>query len=376
MILGMPNSVKLLGLLWGLATTLITYVPAQPTQRDLAVPAYDHIFVIMEENKDYGQIVGSPDAPTISALARTYGVATDFYAETHPSEPNYVALVGGYTYGIRDDDAYYCKPGDTRSHCPHAAGTGYVDHTIDAQNLATQLQAAHRMWKNYNESLPSPGSTAVVAADPRASNVPADLLVYASKHSGFINFASVQRDPRIADHLVGFDELWHDLRTGDVPNFSFIIPNLCDEMHGSGDEDAPDDCRYSDLHRLIWRGDANVHRIVSAIMASPVWRARGNAAIVITFDEDDHGGKDGCCGIDRSDPSNSGGGHIATIVVTNHGPRGVSDATPYSHYSLLRTIEDAFGIHDYLCRASAPGVEPMTPLFAVAHRHPAETARR
>jgi phospholipase C len=334
---------------------------------DAQMPRYQHIFVIMEENKDYGQIIGSGDAPTITRLAHAYGSAQRFYAETHPSEPNYVALVSGYTYGIRDDDAYYCKPGDSRPFCEHAKMHGYVDHTIHAPSLATQFAAAHITWKNYNESLPSPGSLAVVAPDPKSGALPSDLPVYASKHSGFINFSSVQRDPDRAEHLVGFAQLHRDLRTGDVPRFSLIIPNLCNEMHGAGTPDTPEDCSYNHLGKLIWRGDENVRKLVREIMASPAWRSPGNAAIVITFDEDDHYGKQGCCGIDRVDPANSGGGHIATVVITNHGPRGIVDNTPYSHYSLLRTIEDAFGIHTYLRRAAAAGVVPMLPLFRVRH---------
>ncbi|MDE2482054.1 MAG: phosphoesterase [bacterium] len=349
--------------------TLVALAGAAVPSRDALMPRYAHIFVIMEENKDYGEIVGSPDAPAITGLAKTYGVATEFYAETHPSEPNYVALVGGYTYGIRDDDAFYCRPNDARPLCPHAERSGYVNHTIDEPNLATQLESEHLTWKNYNESLPEPGSLVVIATDEKAKDVPAALPVYASKHSGFVNFASVQNDPNRKTRLVGFDALRQDLASGNVPSFSFIIPNLCDEMHGAGDEDgAPEDCSYSHLHKLVWRGDENVHALVTAIMASPVWKASSNAAIVITFDEDDHGGKAHCCGADTNDPANSGGGHIATIVVTNHGPRGVVDPTPYSHYSLLRTIEDAFGIHEYLRLAGAPGVVPMTPLFATQSR--------
>jgi phospholipase C len=347
-----------------LLTVLAAMVAATPSTRDLTMPRYDHIFVIMEENKDYGQIIGSKDAPTIGSLAKTYGVATQFFAETHPSEPNYVALVGGSTYGIRDDDAFYCHADDTRKFCRNAKKPGYPNHTISGPSLASQLQSAGLTWKNYNESLPEAGSLAVVAADPKASDVPAGLLVYASKHSGFVNFASVQNDPDIRNRLVGFDRLWSDLRSGNVPNFSFIVPNLCNEMHGSQDDDSPEDCRVENMNKLIWRGDSNVKRIVDAIVASPVWKAPSNSAIVITFDEDDHGGKSGCCGTDPNDPSNSGGGHIATVVVTNHGPRGVVDATPYSHYSLLRTIEDAFGIQTHLQHAADPTVVPMLPLFA------------
>lgn len=338
---------------------------ASPGKDDLMMPRYDHIFVIMEENKDYGQIVGSEDAPTITRLAHEYGIATQFFAETHPSEPNYVALIGGYTYGIRDDDAYYCKPRDTRAFCSHSGNASYANHTVDGPSLATQLQAAGLSWKNYNESLPAPGSLAVIAADRTAKDVPPTMPVYASKHSGFVNFKSVQESPQRADQLVGFDQLHADLKGGKVPNFSLIVPNLCDEMHGAGDADAPEDCQYKHFGKLIWRGDRTVEQLVGEIEASPVWKSSGNAAIVVTFDEDDRYSKAGCCGNSATDPANAGGGHIATVVITNHGRHGVSDPTPYSHYSLLRTIEDAFGIHSYLRQAGAQGVHPMLPLFSV-----------
>jgi phosphatidylinositol-3-phosphatase len=332
---------------------------ARPTALDLAVPRYAHIFVIVEENKDYGEILGSSDAPTITRLAREYGNATNFYAETHPSEPNYVALIGGYTYGIRDDEAYFCKPHLISPSCPESSVPGYVDHTIDAPNLATQLEAAHLTWKNYLQSIPTPGSLVAAAGN------------YAAKHSGFINFLSVQRDPHRAERLVGFRQMYADLRSGNVPNFSLVIPNVCNEMHGAAGPGTPEDCEYSHLGKLIWRGDRNVAEIAGAIMRSPVWRSKSNAAIVVTFDEDDSYPAYkyvGCCGNDPSDPANRGGGHIPTIVITNHGPRHLIDNTPYSHYSLLRTIGDAFGIRTYLMRAAAPGVKPMLPLFRVGSR--------
>jgi len=338
-------------------------VTAAKASSGLHIARFAHIFVIVEENHGFNDIIGSVHAPALNRFANEYGLATRYYAVTHPSEPNYVALIGGYTFGIRDDDAFYCSPGSTRPHCSYSRMAGYVDHTIDAPNLATQLQAAHLSWKNYNESLPAPGSLAIGAADPKALDVSRGLQIYASKHSGFLNYASVQRDPHRAQHIVGFDELRADLRSGRVPNFSFVIPNLCDDMHGGGLLILPENC--SDLHPtdLIERGDRTAAGIVAQIMASPAWRGKENSAIVITWDEDDGGSKASCCGTDPKDPANAGGGHIATIVITNHGPRHVADATPYSHYSLLRTIEDAFGIRQHLQRAAAPGVVDMTPLF-------------
>jgi phosphatidylinositol-3-phosphatase len=305
---------------------LLMLASAAPLSRDAQVPRYRYIFLIVEENKDFERIVGSPDAPTITALANRYGVATRFYAEAHPSEPNYVAMVSGSTYGIHDDAAF-------------------TEHTIDAPNLATQLQAGHLSWKEYLESLPAPGSLAVASG------------FYASKHSGFLNFASVQHDPHRAEHLVGFDRLQRDLRSGVMPNFSMIVPNVCNEMHGASEPGTPADCRYDRPGPLIRRGDRMVQRLVTSIMASRPWMGSDNAAIIITFDEDDSGGTEGCC---AAEP---GGGRIPTIVATNHGPRGVRDDTPYNHFALLRTIEDAFGIGEHLQHAGSSGVVPMLPLF-------------
>ena len=109
-------------------------------------------------------------------------------------------------------------------------------------------------------------------------------------------------------------------------------------------------------------------------MRSKLWSTPGNTAIVVTFDENDNEerqtGPQGCCGYDAKSLGNFGGGRIPTLVITNHGPRHIVDPTPYNHYSLLRTTEEGFGIHQYLAHAgdSAKGVVTMTPLFAVTAR--------
>jgi hypothetical protein len=290
---------------------------AAPLPIDLRVPRYAHVFVIVDENKSYDRIMNGQDAPAIASLAKQYGMATHFSAETHPSEPNYVAMVGGSTFGIADD-APFTAPG----------------HTIDAPNIAAQLASVHLGWKGYYESLPEPGSLAVRSG------------LYASKHSGFLNFRSVQDDPRRAEHLVDFLQLENDLRSGAIPNFAFIVPNLCNDMHGAVVA-APLDCWTA--RGLIRRGDNEIKTLVAEIMASGAWSSRDNAAIVITFDEDDG--------------ESAGGGHIPTIVITNHGPRHAIDPVSYNHYSLLRTIEDAFGIHTYIAHAGDATVLPMLPLF-------------
>jgi phospholipase C len=348
-----------------LVTTVLATIAvarAEVTGRDAAVPHYDHILVILEENKSYGMVLDHGYAPTMSDLAKTYGLATQMYAERHPSEPNYVALLGGDTFGIADDDAWYCTPGSTREFCKGADAPGYAAHLIDGPNLATQLAAKGLGWRAYLESIPGPGSLAIVS--PETDTAPAAL--YAAKHTGFTNYASVHADPNLASELVGFDALHADLRSGNVPAFALVVPNQCNEMHGIDSPKAPSDCQKDD-DGLVRRGDATVHMLIAEMQASPIW-ARGNTAIVITWDEDGiadrvPGAPQSCCVVDAHNP---GGGHIPTIVITNHGPRGVADATPYDHYSLLRTIEDAFRLDGHLRHADDSSVQPMTPLFALA----------
>ena len=342
---------------------------AGATAEDRSVPAYDHIFIIMEENKNYEQIMDPNAAPNISRLAASYGTATQFYAEVHPSEANYIALLGGDTFGIHDDDAFYCKPGPSNDpNCAGSIKTGYVDHTIHQPHLGAQLVATGRNWKGYYETLPAPGSLAVTAGDPTAGTGLRTAALYASKHSGFINFASVQADPKRVRHIVGFNQLDRDISANQLPAFALIVPNQCNEMHGLHGEGVPSDCDGDrDLAGLIRRGDAEAGRLVAALQSTKDWASNKNVAILIGFDEGAGKTREGCCGVTPGAISNFGGGHIPMIVITNHGPHGISDATPYSHYSLLRTLEDAFRLPAYLGHAGdkGSGVIPMTRLFAV-----------
>jgi hypothetical protein len=350
----------------GLCATAATAQDLTPADR--AMPRYDHVVVIVEENKSYEQIVNPAAAPNIAGLAAQYGDAAQFFSEVHPSEANYVAILGGDTFGIHDDDAYYCHAGSQDPFCPGASAVGYVDHTIRAPHLGQQLEAKGMTWRGYYEDIPEPGSAAVIAGDPAYPDpLGRKSAFYASKHSGFMNFASVQSDPLRASHILGFDRLEADLAADRLPNFALIVPNQCNEMHGLNAANLPPGCSSLDEAGLIRRGDAEVAALVKRIQATPAWRGDGNFAIVVTFDEGAGRVRAGCCGVTPAAASNFGGGHIPTIVITNHGPRGLKDETPYNHYSLLRTLEDAFGISKHLGLAAATdeGVVPMVKLFAV-----------
>jgi phosphatidylinositol-3-phosphatase len=354
-------------------TSLLLLSPATLALADPpAMPAYDHIFLIVLENHSSDEIIaGKSAAPELNLLAKEYGIASDYYAIRHPSEPNYVALVGGDTFGIADDDAPYCKPGAKQWGCASSLKPGYVDHTVNAPNLAQQLDAHGVSWKGYFEDIPEPGSLIYRWPTPDKPVAGKPEALYAAKHNGFVTFKSVQEDPHRAEKIVGFDALDRDIAAGSLPRFAYIVPNQCNDMHGLHGHDVPDDCTGKTSDGLVARADRTVAKIVDGIMGSPAWKDKKNSAIVITFDENDDDRPDthpiGCCGSGASEPGSPGGGWIATIVVTNHGPRAFNDKTPYNHYSLLRTIEDGFGIPEHLGHAddAAKGMVSMTPLFAV-----------
>ena len=289
------------------------------------VPTYQHIFYVMMENHSYSEIIGNTNAPVINQLAQQYGLATDYFGVTHPSEPNYVASIGGSFFGIQDDNPY-------------------TTHTINGPSLASQLEGKGLTWKDYQQSLPFAGFTGTTF--PSSS-----IALYASKHNPFLNFASVQNSPAELAKIVPDTQLFVDLLDGHVPNFSYIVPDQCHDMHGTS--------ACSSDAQIVQAGDQYVSEVVSAIQHSQVWD-RGNNAIVVTWDENDFStdNPNGCC------DGLPGGGHVATIVITNHGSRHIQDNTPFNHYSLLLTIQDAFHLGCLQNTCDSANVTPMVKLFS------------
>ena len=323
---------------------------------DSSIPRYQHIVEIMMENTSYGTIIGNPAAPNLNALANRYGLATNYFGVTHPSEPNYIASIGGSYFGIQDDNQFYCTPA-MASTDPNCDGTT-VNHTVDEPSLADQLTAAGKTWKGYFQNLPYVNPNHVVKSGPNANGPytfkwPSNSnALYASKHNPFINFTGTQG---ALSQMVPDNQLGLDLLTDHLPDYSLVVPDQCHDMHGTGG--------CSETTNLIRAGDQYVRTTVDEVMASPTWK-KGNNAIVITWDEDDYSDQGqpgtGCCGFDP------GGGHVVTIVITNHDSSHVIDSTPYNHYSLLRTIEAAFGL-PCLRNACSREISVMAPLFANHH---------
>ena len=227
---------------------------------------------------------------------------------------------------------------------------GYAAAPTVGKTIAEQLMAAGKTWKSYQEDLPAGGADRVNYSDGvfvngndsgslLSSPTPAGTMVqlYAAKHDPFVYFRDIQEGPAIRN-IVGFDGtqgLYADLRSGHVPNFSFIAPNQCNDQHGRGNAGA--DCTGA---ALMYRGDVAVNKLVQAIKSSPAWRD-GRNAIVVTWDENDYG---------VAEPN-----RVLTMVINNHpGPR-VVDNTFYDHFSLLRTLEGGFGLPclNHACDASS-----------------------
>jgi phospholipase C len=313
-----------------LATAVSAHQFNQSGARDHSgIPRYQHIFVIMLENHSFDETFENPATPNINALAHKYGLATNYFGVTHPSEPNYVASIAGSFFGIQDDGPY-------------------TVHTIMSPTLVNQLEASNLTWKTYQQSLPYAGFTGT--AFPSSS-----IALYASKHNPFINVATVQNSSSELAKMVPDTQLQADLATGDVPNFGYIVPDQCHDMHGIGGV-CP--TGSSDASTLFSNADAYVAATVTALTRAPFWD-RGNNAIVITWDEDDFSPTNlGCC------DANPGGGHVETIVITNHGARGATDDTAFNHYSLLASIQQAFGLGCLNNACDTTNVKPMIKLFA------------
>ena len=260
----------------GLPTPLASLTPASGLQN------FRHIYVIILENKEYGSIVGSSSAPYENELIARYGLTTNFYAETHPSEPNYIALTSGGLQGTDSDGTY----------------------DLNVPNLFDQIENSERSWHVYAQGYPGNCFKSFQAAP--VADGPGQDGDYVRKHNPAISYTSISGNPdRCASitKLAGFDP--------GAADFEMIIPNEINDMHSSS----------------VRAGDDFLRAFVPSIVDSPAF---ADSVLFITWDE--------------GDTNTKGGGHIATIVVSPGMTPGARFDGPATHYSILRTIELAWGM--------------------------------
>ena len=257
---------------------------------------YSHVITIMEENHSYSSIIGSSQAPYENSLATACGLAQNYYAESYPSLPNYIALTsGGIPSSVANRD---CLP------------TGSC--TTGSASIFSQLGTS---WKVYAESMPSNcyrKNTSNGLYLPRHTAAP----YYTQENSA----CTKQSVPLGTTTSGAFQS---DLAKGSLPRYSFVVPNSTDDMHGG--------CESC--------GDNWLAAWVPRIVASPAYQ-NGSTAIFITFDSD----------------NGSSGNHVATIVVSPSTVAGTASSTKFTHYSLLRTQEEMLGLGYLGAAATAPSM--------------------
>lgn len=275
-------------------TSLPTLIPTA-TPRPL-VPNFGYIVIIMFENKEFGSVIGNPQMPTFNGLAGEFTLLTQYYAIRHPSLPNYIALMGGDTFGI---------------------DTNCNDCFINAPSLPDLIEASGRTWKTYQEDMPEPcflGST----------------NLYAQKHNPFVYFDPIRLNPeRCARSVVPLTALQTDIASNSLPNFMFIKPNICNDSHDCSLDIS--DAWLTDLLRTL----------------IPALDATGETYFVAMLFEEGQGDHT-CCGLPEP-----GGGRVPVVLHSPQVKNGFEDPTAYTHYSLLKTISEAWGL-EYLGHAAQP----------------------
>ena len=246
-------------------------------------PTFGHVFLLVEENHSYSDVIGNSSMPYLNSLASQYGLATQYFANGHPSMPNYLMLTTGQMESF--DDKF----------------TG----TISDDNVVRELTKAGKTWKAYEESIPSPGYLG------------ADAPPYLRRHNPFSYLSDVQQDPSQAANIVPFSQFATDLANNALPQYSFIAPDVNNDAHDG----------------TLAAADAWLQSNIAPLIASPTFQNGG--LLIITFDESED-----------SDVED-GGGHVATVIVSSKSKPKYQSQTEYQHQSTLRLVLQASGVSSF-----------------------------
>jgi len=261
-----------------------------------AVPLSNHVYDVVLENHSYSSVIGSSSMPFLNNNANAYSLATNYYADTHPSIGNYFEMTTGQI--ITNNDSYTT--------------------TVTADNIVRHLAAAGKTWKEYSESIPSVGYT---GGDSTSGGGPY------TEHHNPLSYLSDVRGSSQANNLVPFTQLQMDINAGTLPNFGFIVPNNNDNAH-DGTLNAAD----------TWLQN----NIFSKLLNSAPFQAGGDGLLFVVFDESD------------SADTVNGGGHVAAVLIGPKVKNGFQSTTLYKHESLLRTVNESLGLANFGDAVNAP----------------------
>lgn len=247
-------------------------------------PHFGHVVIVVEENTDYANVIANPAMPYLNGLANKYGLATNYFANLHPSIPNYMELTTGQTLTIIDSET------------PQS-------FKVTQDNVVREILATGKTWKSYAEDLPSVGYTG------------GDTGNYAVRHNPLAYMSDVQDTPAQAQNLVPFSQFSTDLAAGNLPNYSFIVPNLCDDAH---------DCSLATADSWL---STNIDPLINDV------NFKKDGLLIIVFDE--------ASDLDFT----QGGGHVAAVVVSPAFSKpAYKSIALYQHQSVLRLMLEGLGI--------------------------------
>jgi hypothetical protein len=277
-----------------------------PCGQGVAAPAhYDHVYLFVFENLSYASYL-SDNLPYTHSLAAECGLATNYSAVAHPSLPNYLAMTSGGTQGFTGSDAPPGNPGG-----------------LAADNIFNQVRLSGRQWRSYSQSMPSDCY--------HANYPPAPNAYYTVHHEPAVYYADIAADCNrwdVPQGTTAFGVMISDINSGNLPAFAFVGPNDdggCSPCGGNVDP------QKLDSYLRAW---------LPHIFRTPSYRA-GKTAVFITWDESD----------------NTPGNRVPLIAIAPSVPAGTRPAAAFSHYSLLRTIEEMLGIPKLLgSAATAPSM--------------------
>jgi phospholipase C len=258
--------------------------PTAAARPQATTPKFSNVFLIVEENHSFSDVVGNrKEMPYLNQLIRKYAVATQYFANTHPSLPNYLWLTAGSADGF------------TRDVCGHG-------FTVSADNIVRELAGAGVSWKAYEDSLPSVGYPGC------------GLGEYVEKHDPIAYLSDVQNNSVQLDKIVPFTEFATDLAGGTLPQFSFITPNLQHDAHDG----------------TLSQADAWLKGNFRKLLKSEMFEPGGSGLLIIVFDEGTNNAH--------------GGGQIPWIAIGPKVKKGYQSVTLYQHQSTLRLILKGFGV--------------------------------
>ncbi|MGE5056422.1 MAG: alkaline phosphatase family protein [Acidobacteriota bacterium] len=254
-----------------------------PTSAPTTFPTFSHVFVVVEENHSFTDVIGNSSMPYLNSLASKYGLAKQYFANAHPSIPNYLMLTTGQMETLNDN----------------------FSGTIGDENVVRELVSAGKTWKTYQESIPAAGYLG------------GDASPYVRRHNPFSLLSDVQNNPAQAANIVPFTQFAPDLANNLLPNFSFIVPDVNNDAHDG----------------TLATADSWLQSNMAPLIASSTFQSGG--LLVILFDEGE-----------LSD-FNHGGGQVAVVIVSSNSKPNFQSQTLYQHQSTLRLVLEALGVKKF-----------------------------